>query len=77
MDKQRLLELAGVVTEARQAGQPDMFYGTAIYDDGQFMITAPFKSKKEAAKYAEWEMDKFDLTEEMRAEVILIEPPQW
>ena len=65
------------IYEARQAGQPDMFYGTAIYDDGQFMITAPFKSKSEAEKYIEWEMKEFDLEEEHRAEVISIEPPGW
>jgi len=65
------------IDEARQAGQPDMFYGVATYDDGQFTVVAPFKSKEEAAKYAEWEMDEFDLDDDMRAEVIMIEPPQW
>ena len=78
MNKQRLLELAGVViTEARQAGQPVLWYGTASMDDGQFLITAPFKSIQEARKYIEWEKQEFDLTDEETAEVITIEPPAW
>jgi len=65
------------ITEAGHAGKPDMFYGTASYDDGQFMITAPFKSEEEAKRYVEWEVEKYQLDEEERAEVIAIEPPGW
>lgn len=65
------------LNEVKQAGQPDMFYGVAVYDDGQFNVVAPFQSKKEAERYIEWEMEEYDLLEEHRAEVITIEPPAW
>ncbi len=65
------------ISEAGHARRPDTFYGTAVYEDGEFIITAPFKSKEEALRYVEWEMKAFDLEEEHRADVISIEPPGW
>lgn len=65
------------INEARQAGQPRMFYGVATYDEGMFLVVAPFKSEKEAQRYVEWEAEEFGLDEDELAEVIMIEPPQW
>ncbi len=65
------------IKEARHIASSGQMYGTAIIDDGQFMVTAPFSSSEEAKRYIEWEMKEFDLEDEHRAEVIFIEPPGW
>ena len=65
------------INEVKHAGQPEMFYGVAVYDDGQFNIVAPFQSEKEAKRYIEWEVKEYGLDEHERAEVVMIEPPSW
>lgn len=77
MNKQRLMELAGI-TEAKHSSDTGRHWAVASYVDGHFYVTAPFKSREEAEKYIEWEMVEFDIdVVEHRGEVITIEEPQW
>ncbi len=78
MDKQRLMELAGVViTEARQAGASEHKYVVVTYDDGYFNVVGPFTSEKEAEKYVKWEISEFDLHEEHYGKVTEVMGPEW
>ena len=76
MNKQRLLELAGI-TEARHASESDSHWAVVTYDDGEFYVVAPFKNKAEAEKYVQWEVKEFDLDEEQVGQITMIEPPAW
>jgi hypothetical protein len=76
MNKQRLLELAGI-TEAKLAGS-DGNWVVCTYGDGYFYVTGPFANEQEANRYIEWEVEEFGLeAEEDKAQAVKVEDPQW
>lgn len=75
MDKQRLLELAGV-TEAKYAGGGQTWV-VVTYDDGQFNVIGPFHKEDEAERYVRWEVEEFELEEEHFGQVVEVYGPEW
>lgn len=75
MDKQRLLELAGI-TEAKYASS-DTKYVVVTYGDADFNVVGPFNSKTDAERYVKWEIEEFELIEEYFGKVTAVMNPEW
>ena len=68
MNKQRLLELAGIVEAKYTRGGGDVFV-TWSFEDDELYLHGPFHSEEEAQKYIEWEMREFDIEPDMEEHV--------
>ena len=90
MDKERLRELAGIVedvddvmeyvrqmAEAKQAGTSEHKYVVVTYDDGYFNVVGPFSARKDAERYSTWEAGHYDLTEDEKGQVTMVQGPDW
>ncbi len=75
MDKQRLMELAGI-NEVQYAGSDSKFV-VVTYDDGEFNVVGPFNSEKDAKRYVKWEIEEFELHEEYYGNVTRVMDPEW
>ena len=75
MDKQRLLELAGI-TEAKYASSDTKFV-VVTYADGDFNVIGPFNSEVDAKRYVEWEITEFELEEDYYGVVTAVMDPEW
>lgn len=74
MNKQRLLELAGI-TEAKQAGVEGAFVIVGPHNE---TIIGPFVSQEQARKYVQWEIEHFELEdEELHGRIEKVYPPEW
>ncbi len=75
MDKQRLLELAGV-TEARYASQPSGYVLVYVDQYGSLEIEGPFPNEKDATRYREFKIEKFNYTEKEAGRVLELMSPE-
>ncbi len=77
MDKRRLMELAGIITEVKYAGSDSKFV-VVTYDDGEFNVVGPFNSETDAKRYVKWEIGHFELEDEEHfGNVTEVMDPEW
>lgn len=80
MNKQRLMELAGINEASRLGASGDLFV-VWTFEDGQLNLIGPFSSEKDAQRYIKWEAEEFDLDDEWSKELLgkvgQIYPPEW
>lgn len=76
MNKQRLLELAGVLTEAKQAGKQEFFVVVEIID-GEPSAYGPFRSAKQAGGYLEYQRNHLESDyDDVDAHVVQVFKPE-
>ena len=73
MNKQRLLELAGITEAGYASAEPG--FVLVHFDDGYYDIEGPFRSEEEATKYRRFVIQNFGLDEEEVGEVVQISRP--
>jgi len=73
MDKQRLLELAGITEAGYDSPEPG--FVVVKFEDGYFDIEGPFRSEEEATKYRRFVIQKFGLDDDEVGEVVQISRP--
>ncbi len=75
MDKQRLLELAGI-TGAKYASSDTKFV-VVTYAYGDFNVVGPFNSEVDAKRYVKWEITEVELEEDYYVVVRAVMAPEW
>jgi len=61
MDKQRLLELAGIITEVKYAGPDNIWIVVEFMGDVEVEAMGPFSSKRMADRFVKEVVQKHDL----------------